>query len=284
MWGARVSLGLLRPTRRARSNPGLLCLRRSVHRYVIPLVPSENTGAKTRGAGQDLAWAHVDGVRAVFARFLKCVRAVAHLSTVLEKSPADGISGTLVGILVQESITWRRVAAAGRLQVSPLCRMIRVQTSPLCRKILGHRQLAATGSRCRTSPFCRMMERISPLPHPPRDGIGGESGGNRPSGGSSERRRSASRRPSKGPSGRHRGGMEPQEPNEISTLTANPSRPALLRHGRTQTLVSPSAAGPWSADTSSPASAPRPEKLAERRHSAVQSASVTGIFRQNGDV
>ena len=46
MWGARVSLGLLRPTRRARSNPGLLCLRRSVLRYRMLLVPSENTGCK----------------------------------------------------------------------------------------------------------------------------------------------------------------------------------------------------------------------------------------------
>ncbi len=46
MWGARVSLGLLRPTRRARSNPGLLCLRRSVVRYLMLLVPSQNTGCK----------------------------------------------------------------------------------------------------------------------------------------------------------------------------------------------------------------------------------------------
>lgn len=46
MWGARVSLGLLRPTRRARSNPGLLCLRRSVVRYLMLLVPSESTGCK----------------------------------------------------------------------------------------------------------------------------------------------------------------------------------------------------------------------------------------------
>lgn len=205
MWGARVSLGLLRPTRRARSNPGLLCLRRSVLRYLMLLGPSENTDASTRGAGQHLARAHVDGVRAVFARFLKCVRAVAHLSTVLEKSPAGGISRTLDGILTEESTTWAGVAAAGRLQVSPLCRKIRVQTSPLCRKILGHRQCAAAGSRRRTSPFCRMMERISPLPHPARDGIGGESGGNRPSGGSSERRRSASQRPSRGAIERHRG-------------------------------------------------------------------------------
>lgn len=210
MWGARVSLGLLRPTRRARSNPGLLCLRRSVLRYRMLLVPSENTAASTRGAGQHLARAHVDGVRAVFARFLKCVRAVAHLSTVLEKSPTGGISRTPRGILTGESTTWAGVATAGRLQVSPLCRKIRVQTSPLCRKILGHRQRATAGSWCRTSPFCRMMERISPLPHPRRDGIGGESGGNRPFGGSSERRRSASQRPSTGAFDRHQGVKAPQ--------------------------------------------------------------------------
>lgn len=204
MWGARVSLGLLRPTRRARSNPGPSCLRRSVVRYLMLLVPSQNTGANIRGAGQHLARAHVDGVRAIFARFLKCVRAVAHLSTVLEKSPAGGISWTPDGILSRESSVWRRVAAAGRLQVSPLCRKIRVQTSPLCRKILRHRQPATAGSPCRTSPFCRMMERIPPLPPPPRYGIGWESGGNRPFGGSSERRRSASQRPSGGASGRRR--------------------------------------------------------------------------------
>lgn len=203
MWGARVSLGLLRPTRRARSNPGLLCLRRSVLRYRMLLVPSENTGASTRGAGQHLAGAHVDGLRAVFARFLKCVRAVAHLSTVLEKSPADGISRTVGGILTAESTTWTRVAAAGRLRVSPLCRKIRVQTSPLCRKILWHRQRATPGPHGRTSPFCRMMERIPPLPHPAGHGIGRESGGNRPFGGSSERRRSASQSPSKAAFDRH---------------------------------------------------------------------------------
>ena len=162
----------------------------------------EHGAAKTRGAGQSLAWAHVDGVRAVFARFLKCVRPVARLSTVLEKSPADGISPTPVWILVEESSTCSAAVPAVRLQVSPLCRKIRVRTSPLCRKILGSRRLAMTGGPHRTSPFCRMMTRIPPLPHPPRDGIGGESGGNRPFGGSSERRRSASRWPPMGAPGR----------------------------------------------------------------------------------
>ena len=152
-----------------------------------------------RGAGQDLAWAHHDGMRAVFARFLKCVRGVARLSTVLEESPADGISRTPGWILAEESSTCRAVPSAVRVEVSPLCRKIRLQTSPLCRKILGSRWLGRMGRPRRTSPFCRMMERIPPLPSPPSQGIGGESGGNRPFGGSSERRRSASRCRSQGP-------------------------------------------------------------------------------------
>jgi len=152
-----------------------------------------------RGAGQKLAWAHHDGMRAVFARFLKCVRGVARLSTVLEESPVDGISRTSGWILAEESSTCRIVPPAVQVEVSPLCRKIRRQTSPLCRKILGSRQLGRMGWPRRTSPFCRMMERIPPLPFPRSQGIGGESGGNRPFGGSSERRRSASRCLSQGP-------------------------------------------------------------------------------------
>ncbi|CAO3358256.1 hypothetical protein [Azospirillum melinis] len=160
--------------------------------FILPFTPA-------RGAGQDLAWAHDDGMRAIFARFLKCVRGVARLSTVLEESPVDGISRTPGWILAGESSTCRAAPPAVRVAVSPLCRKIRLQTSPLCRKILGRRRLGRTGWSRRTSPFCRMMERIPPLPSPPRYGIGGESGGNRPYGGSSERRRSASRCPPQGP-------------------------------------------------------------------------------------
>lgn len=152
-----------------------------------------------RGAGQELAWTHEDGMRAVFARFLKCVRRVARLSTVLAESPVSGISWTPDWILAEESITCRTGVSPVRVEVSPLCRKIRLQTSPLCRKILGHRRAGPTGWSRRTSPFCRIMERSQPLPFPPRHGIGGESGGNRPFGGSSERRRSASRCPSHGP-------------------------------------------------------------------------------------
>jgi len=205
MWGARVSLGLLRPTRRARSNPGLLCLRRSVLRYVMPL-SSVKHGCRIPWRQPETGKGACRWREGGFRPFLKCVRAVARLSMVLGKWPAAGISRTQAGIPMAESSTCHEAPSAGRVRVSPLCREIRVRTSSLCRKILGVRLLAAAGSRRRTSPFCRMMERILPLPHRGQGGIGRESGENRPFDGSSERRRSASRRPSKGVSGRDSGG------------------------------------------------------------------------------
>ncbi len=205
MWGARVSLGLLRPTRRARSNPGLLCLRRSVLRYVMVLSFKMPGFTLARGVGQELAWTQGDGVRAVFARFLKCVRGVARLSTVFGNWHISDIPKGVGGILRGESITCRGMPSAVRPRVSPLCRKIRVQTSPLCRKILEVGSFLPAESRLRMSPFCRIMEPSPPPPHHRPARIGGESGGNRPSGGSSERRRSASRGASRGHSDPDRG-------------------------------------------------------------------------------
>lgn len=161
--------------------------------------------AESRGAGQELAWAQDDGVRAVFARFLKCVRPVARLSTVFGKWHIGDVPKGDDGILRRESITCRVIPSAAPLRVSPLCRKIRVRTSPLCRKILRDRSFVSAGSWPRTSPFCRIMEPSPPPPHRRPAGIGGESGGNRPFGGSSERRRSASQEPSRGQFGPERG-------------------------------------------------------------------------------
>lgn len=84
-----VSLGLLRPTRRARSNPGLLCFRRSVLRYVMMLSvkmpssrcleprclephgpdscrPSHRRVAPARGAGMGARRRHEGGFRPFF--------------------------------------------------------------------------------------------------------------------------------------------------------------------------------------------------------------------------
>lgn len=175
MWGARVSLGLLRPTRRARSNPGLLCLRRSVLRYVMVLSFKMPGFTLARGVGQELAWTQVDGVRAVFARFLKCVRAVARLSTVFGKWHISDVAMGGGGILQRESITCGGMSSAVPLRVSPLCRKIRVRTSPLCRKILEDESFVSAGSWFRTSPFCRIMEPSPPPAGQNRRRIGRES-------------------------------------------------------------------------------------------------------------
>ena len=161
--------------------------------------------AESRGAGQELAWTQDDGVWAVSARFLKCVRAVARLSTVFGKWHISDVPKGVGGILQRESITCVGIPSAAPPRVSPLCREIRVRTSPLCRKILEGESFVPAGSGFRTSPFCRIMEPSPPPPHHQPAGIGGESGENRPFGGSSERRRSASRGPSKGHSGPGRG-------------------------------------------------------------------------------
>lgn len=155
-------------------------------------------GAANRGAGQKLAWTQVDGVRAVFARFLKCVRAVARLSTVFGKWHISDAAMGGGGILRWESIAYGGMSSAVPLRVSPLCRKIRVRTSPFCRKILENESFVSAGSWFRTSPFCRIMEPSPPPLHHQPARIGGESGGNRPSGGSSERRRSASQGPFRG--------------------------------------------------------------------------------------
>ncbi len=162
--------------------------------------------ARSRGVGQELAWTRVDGVRAVFARFLNCVRAVARLSTVFGNwHISDGPKGG-GGILLRESITCDVIPSAVPPRMSPLCRKIRVRTSPLCRKILRDQSFVSAGSWPRTSPFCRIMEPPPPPPHCRPARIGGESGGNRPFGGSSERRRSASREPFRGQFDLVRGG------------------------------------------------------------------------------
>ncbi len=192
MWGARVSLGLLRPTRRARSNPGLLCLRRRFLRYVMVC---SFKATQTRGTGQQLAWAHDDGMRAIFARFLKCVRRVARLSMVLGKRRFSVTSRRSGAILLEESTAWLSECPARRCRVSLLCRKIRMGTSPLCRKILWTGVLMSKDWPRRVSPLCRI---ILPSPPPTSRGparIGGESGGNRSDSRSAECRRSASHRP-----------------------------------------------------------------------------------------
>lgn len=159
--------------------------------FIPPVTPA-------RGAGQNLAWAHDDGMRAIFARFLKCVRGVARLSTVLEELPVDGISRTPGWILAEESSTCRAGPPAVRVEVSPLCRRFWLQTSPLCRRFWPS---AAWADGMAPSNVAVLPNdgADSPHPSPPRYGIGGELGGNWPCGGSFERRRSASRCPPQGP-------------------------------------------------------------------------------------
>ncbi len=98
MWGDRVSLGLLRPTRRAQSNLGLLCFRRWVC-----VTPSLSPAARGVGRNASHRRGRKNPQMGVFCPRQECVRAVAALSMVLAKNGAAGRVDGGFSILSQQN-------------------------------------------------------------------------------------------------------------------------------------------------------------------------------------